>query len=76
MFDPSKKKSEKAGEFFGFGLAVGIFASILFYALSKFTSFEQIINYKTYISSIFLLYFLKTAVKGMPKKNEKREPIC
>jgi len=76
MFDPTKKKIEKVGEFIGFGIALGIFSSLLFYMLSKFISIEQIINYKLYITSIFLLYFLKSAIKGMPKKHEKREPIC
>lgn len=76
MFDPVKKKSEKLGEFLGFGVALGIFFSLLFYMLSKFTSIEQIINYKLYIPSIFALYFLKSAIKGIPKKHEKREPIC
>lgn len=76
MFDPSKKKSEKIGEFIGFGIALSIFFSILFYVLSKFIGLEQIIDYKLYISSILLLYILKSAIKGMPKKNEKRELIC
>lgn len=76
MFDPAKKKSEKVGEFIGFGIALGIFTSILFYALSKFTVLEELVSYKTYISAIFLLYFLKSAIKGIPKKNEKRELIC
>ena len=76
MFDPVRKKSEKIGEFIGFAIALGIFSSILFYMLSKFTSIEQLINYKMYISSIFLLYFIKTAIKGIPKKHEKRELIC
>ena len=76
MFDPSKKKSEKIGEFIGFGIALGIFFSILFYVLSKFVGTEQLIDYKLYISSIFLLYFIKSAIKGLPKKHEKRELIC
>ena len=76
MFDPVRKKSEKIGEFIGFAIPLGIFSSILFYMLSKFTSIEQLINYKMYISSIFLLYFIKTAIKGIPKKHEKRELIC
>lgn len=76
MFDPAKKKSEKIGEFLGFGVASGIFFSLLFYVVSKFTGIEQMISYRFYISSIFLLYFLKSAIKGMPKKNEKRELIC
>lgn len=76
MFDPVKKKSEKIGEFIGFGLALSIFFSILFYILSKFTAIEQIINYKLYISYILLLYSLKSAIKGIPKKHEKRELIC
>lgn len=76
MFDPAKKKSEKIGEFIGFGVALTVFFSILFYVLSKFTGLDQMINYKLYISSILLLYILKSAIKGIPKKNEKRELIC
>ena len=76
MFDPKKKKSEKIGEFIGLMAALGIFFSLLFYVLSKFTSIEQIISYKIFLSSIFLLYFLKLSVKGMPKKHEKKELIC
>jgi len=76
MFDPTKKKSEKIGEFFGFGIALGIFFSLFFYVLSKFTSIEQVIDYKWYISSVLFLYSLRSAIKGIPKKHEKREPIC
>lgn len=76
MFDLNKGKSEKIGEFLGFGVALGIFFSIFFYVLSKFTGVEKLVDYKLYISSIFLLYFLKSAIKGIPKKHEKREPIC
>lgn len=76
MFDSTKKKSEKIGEFLGFGIALGIFFSLLFYVLSKLTSTGQVIDYKWYISSILFLYSLKSAVKGIPKKHEKREPIC
>lgn len=76
MFGPVKKKSEKLGEFLGFGIALTIFFSILFYVLSKFTGLGQMINYKLYISSILLLYILKSVIKGMPKKHEKRELIC
>lgn len=76
MFDPGKKKSEKIGEFLGFGIALGVFFSILFYVLSKFTGIEQVINYQLYISSILFLYVLKSTIKGIPKKYEKRELIC
>lgn len=76
MFDPAKKKSEKIGEFLGFGIALGIFSSVFFYIISKSTSIEQLVNYKLFISSVFLLYFIKTAIKGIPKKHEKRELIC
>jgi len=76
MFDPSKRKSEKLGEFLGFGVALIIFFSVLFYVLSKSTSFEELVNYKLYISSILFLYFLKSTINGTPKKHEKRELIC
>lgn len=76
MFDPSKKKSEKIGEFIGFGMALGIFFSLLFYVLSKFIGIEKLIDYKWYISSIFFFYFLKSMIKGIPKNHEKRELIC
>lgn len=75
MFDQNKK-SGQIGEFLGFGVALGIFFSLLFYMLSKFTGLEQIIDYKLYIFSIMLLYFLRSAIKGIPKKHEKRELIC
>lgn len=76
MFESTKKKSEKIGEFVGFGIASGIFFSILFYVLSKSIGIGRIIDYKIYIPSIFFLYFLKSAIKGIPKKHEKRELIC
>lgn len=76
MFDPGKKKSEKIGEFIGFGLALGIFFSLLFYMLYRFTAIEELISYKIYISSIFALYFLKSIIKGLPRKHEKKELIC
>lgn len=76
MFDPSKKKSEKIGEFLGFGVALGIFFSLFFYILSRYTGIEQFVSYKWYIPSILAVYSLKSIVKGLPKKNEKREPIC
>lgn len=76
MFDPGKKKSEKIGEFIGFGIALGIFFSVLFYMLSKFTGIQQMIKYEVYISSIFFLYSLSLIIRGSPKKHEKRELIC
>lgn len=76
MFDPKKKKSEKIGEFLGFGIALGIFFSMMFYIISKFTGLEELIDYKLYISSVLFLYILKSAINGVPKKHEKREPIC
>lgn len=76
MFDPGKKKSEKIGEFLGFGIALGIFFSLLFYMLSKFTGLEQLVDYKIYISSILFLYSLNSILRGLPKKHEKRELIC
>lgn len=76
MFDPAKKKIERIGEFLGFGVALGVFFSLFFYIFSKFTPLEELVSYKLYISSIFALYFLKSAVKGMPKKHEKHELIC
>jgi len=76
MFDPAKKKSEKIGEFLGFGIALGIFFSLVFYFSSKFWDLNNLIGYKTFIASVFSLYFLKSIIKGIPKKHEDRELIC
>ncbi len=76
MFDPARSKTEKLGEFFGFGVAMTIFASLLFYLLNRFFSLNQYISYKYAISGVLFAYVLRRAIKGIPKKNEKRELIC
>lgn len=62
-----KSKTEKAGKRIGFGIALLLFTSILYYLNSKFELINLKIAYKWYIFGIALIYIFYLALKKLIK---------